>query len=67
MPVKPQNPRCRKCWYPSRYPKKPGWTRDLAAKIRVKAEAKVNAALVNAEVNAQAGVSERQLVEVKAE
>lgn len=46
-----------------------GWTRDLAAKIQAKADAIVNAAMVNAgnvnsNENAMSAVSERQTVEV---
>lgn len=43
-----------------------GWERDLSAKIKSKAEAKVNAALVNAQVNAETTVSEKQVVEANA-
>lgn len=44
--------------------KKEGWDRDLSAKIKAKAEAKVNAAVVNGGVNAEAKVSEAQIVDV---
>ncbi len=43
-----------------------GWDRDLSAKIRAKAEAKVNAALVNAEVNEEGQKAERHIVEANA-
>lgn len=43
------------------------WERDLSAKIRAKAEAKVNAALVNNRVNAEASINEKQIVETNAE
>lgn len=43
------------------------WERDLSAKIRAKAEAKVNAALVNELVNAESRINERQIVETNAE
>lgn len=43
--------------------KRDGWERDLSAKIKAKAEAKVNAAAVNAQVNA---VNEREIVEANA-
>ena len=44
-----------------------GWERDLSAKIRAKAEAKVNAAQVNGLVNAEASINEKQIVETNAE
>jgi hypothetical protein len=47
--------------------KRDGWTRDLGAKIRAKAEAKVRAATVNAEVSAKTRVSENQVIEACAE
>lgn len=43
-----------------------GWERNLAAKIKAKADAKVNAALVNEQVNAEALISERQIVDANA-
>lgn len=43
------------------------WERDLSAKIRAKAEAKVNAAMVNNQVNAEASINEKQIVEINAE
>ena len=46
--------------------KKEEWTRDLTAKIKAKADAKVNAALVNDSVNEQSKVTERELVDVVA-
>jgi hypothetical protein len=46
---------------------KAGWTRDLKAKIVAKAEAKVNAAVVNAPVNAAKAFTENQVVEANAE
>lgn len=47
--------------------KRDGWTRDLSAKIHSKADALVNTAAVNAEVNARRSVSEREIVEANAE
>jgi hypothetical protein len=56
--------------------RKDGWTRDLSAKIKSKADAKVSAALVNgevnaaevnAEVNAQTEIAEATVIEVEAE
>lgn len=44
-----------------------GWERDLSAKIRAKAEAKVNAALVNESVNAEAAINEKQIIETNSE
>lgn len=46
--------------------KKLGWERDLSAKIKQSAENKVNAAQVNAAVNATKLISERQIVEANA-
>jgi len=46
---------------------KEGWLRDLAAKIRAKAEEKVNKALVTSEVNKKDLLTERQVVEANAE
>lgn len=47
--------------------KRDGWTRDLRAKIQAKAEAKVSAALVRAEVSERTKIAERELVEANAE
>lgn len=47
--------------------KKHGWTRDLAAQIKAKAEAKVTRAAVTTEVTAQKLVTEQQVVEANAE
>jgi len=47
--------------------KKDGWERDLSAKIKAKAEAKVNAATVNGSVNGLTAVNEREVVEANAE
>ena len=47
--------------------KRDGWTRDLNAKIQAKAEALVNKALVNSEVNKASVVSERQVVDAGAQ
>ena len=47
--------------------KKDGWVRDLSAKIKAKADAKVNEALVNDSVNAKTAVSERQTIESNAQ
>jgi hypothetical protein len=47
--------------------RKDGWTRDLAAKIKAKAESLVSAEAVSAEVSAQTKVSERQIVDANAE
>ncbi len=46
--------------------KKLGWTRDLTAKIRSKADALVNAALVNTPVNNASPAAERETVEAAA-
>lgn len=45
---------------------KRGWEQDLSAKIKLKAEAKVNAATVNAELNAKREVSAAEAVEIGA-
>lgn len=42
------------------------WSRDLAARIRAKAQAKVNEQAVNTKVNAQRGVNEKVVVEANA-
>lgn len=47
--------------------KRDGWTRDLAAKIKAKAEDKVSKAAVSAVVSAQSLVTENQVVEANAE
>lgn len=47
--------------------KKEKWERDLSAKIKAKAESKVNASLVNEPVNAETVIHERQVVEANAE
>ena len=47
--------------------KKDGWVRDLSAKIKAKADAKVNESLVNDLVNAKTAVSERQTIESNAQ
>jgi hypothetical protein len=58
--------------------RKDGWTRDLSARIKAKADAKVSAALVNdtlvndaaevnGEVNAQTEIAEATVIEVEAE
>lgn len=47
--------------------KKFGWVRDLTAKIQAKADALVNAALVNAPVNKASPAAERETVEVAAQ
>lgn len=44
-----------------------GWTRDLAAKIKAKADAKVSAAVVSPEVSARREVSEVAVVEANAD
>ena len=46
--------------------KRDGWTRDLKAKIRAKAESKVSESLVSAEVSAQTRVREREVIEANA-
>lgn len=47
--------------------KRDGWSRDLTAKIKAKADAKVSAAAVSAEVSANRKVAEIQVVEANAE
>lgn len=47
--------------------KRDGWPRDLQAKIRAKAEAKVSESLVSAKDSAQTNVREREIVEANAE
>lgn len=47
--------------------KRDGWTRNLAAKIKAKAEAKVSAAAVSAEVSVQRVANEQQVVEANAD
>lgn len=46
--------------------KKYGWVRDLSTKIKQAAENKVNAKLVNAEVNIERAINDRQIVEANA-
>jgi len=46
--------------------KKNDWARDLSAKIKQAAENKVNAKLVNAEVNAARVINDRQIVDANA-
>lgn len=50
-----------------KWAKKHGWERDLSAKIKAKADAKVNAAAVNKPVNVNTAVHERETVEANAE
>lgn len=45
---------------------KNGWTQDLSAKIKAKAEAKVNAATINAELNDKRSVSTMETIEIGA-
>lgn len=47
--------------------KRDGWTRDLSAKIKAKADAKVSAAAVSAEVSAAKALTEKSVVEANAE
>jgi len=47
--------------------KRDKWTRDLSAKIKAKADAKVSAAAVSAEVSEQRAANETQIVEANAE
>lgn len=47
--------------------KRDGWTRDLAAKIKAKADAKVSAAAVSAEVSVAKAANEAAVVEANAE
>lgn len=49
-----------------KWAKKYGWERDLSAKIRAKADAVVNRAAVNAAVNVNSAVSERDTIEANA-
>lgn len=49
-----------------KHAKKEGWERDLSAKIKAKAEAVVNRAVVNTEVNNAARVSEKETIEANA-
>jgi hypothetical protein len=44
-----------------------GWSRDLVAKIKMAAQAKLNRDLANSKVNSEKQVSEKTLVEVAAE
>jgi hypothetical protein len=44
-----------------------GWTRDLSAKIKAKADAKVSAAAVSPEVSAQRTANEQSVVEANAD
>lgn len=46
---------------------KDGWVKDLSAKIKAAAEAKVNKAAVNSSVNAERQVTERTVIEANAE
>ena len=46
--------------------KRDNWSRDLKAKIQARADAKVSASLVRAEVSAQTKVRERQVIEAAA-
>jgi hypothetical protein len=46
---------------------KAGWVKDLTAKIKAKAEELVNRKAVNSQVNSQAIVTERQIIEANAE
>lgn len=47
--------------------KRDGWTRDLSAKIKAKADAKVSADAVSAEVSVLTKVAEKEIVEANAE
>lgn len=47
--------------------KRDGWARDLAAKIQAKAEAKVSASLVSAEVSEMRTLTEKAVVDAGAE
>ena len=47
--------------------KRDGWARDLSAKIKAKAEAKVSAAAVSGEVSALTKLAENQVVEANAQ
>lgn len=46
---------------------KKGWTRNLLAKVQAKADALVNAAAVNAEVNAEKTLTEKVVVDANAD
>jgi len=50
-----------------KHAKKNGWERDLTARIREKAKAKVSAAVVSAEVSAQTKLTETIRIEIEAE
>lgn len=50
-----------------KHAKKNGWTRDLAAKIKAKADAKVSAAAVSKLVSAEKAANEQAVVEANAE
>lgn len=50
----------------SQVAKAKGWTRDLSAKIKAKAEAKLNAEAINGELNAERSFSEHVLIEANA-
>ncbi|HEY4292068.1 hypothetical protein [Luteibacter sp.] len=50
-----------------KHARKHGWTRNLAAKVKARADAKVSDALVSAEVSAATKVNEATRVEVEAE
>lgn len=47
--------------------KRDGWTRDLSAKIKAKADAKVSADAVSAKVSALTKIAEKEIVEANAE
>ena len=47
--------------------KRDGWDRDLTARIQAKAEAKVSAAIVSAEVSEARTIAEKQVVEINAQ
>ena len=47
--------------------KKDGWTKDLGAKVRAKADAKVSAAAVSAEVSVARAANEQTVVEANSE
>lgn len=49
-----------------KHAEKTGWSRDLSAKIKAKADELVNRAAVNKEVNAAGAVSEREVIESNA-
>lgn len=50
-----------------KHAEKSGWARDLTAKIQARADAKVNAAVVNGEVNVKAKILEKAVVEANAD